>query len=74
MLPDSELHNAIADLGISEDTLVVVYGKGYIATMVACRAIWALMYAGVKDVRLLNGGFSAWQKGKCMMQARPDEP
>jgi thiosulfate/3-mercaptopyruvate sulfurtransferase len=74
LLPDIELHNAIADLGIGEDTLVVVYGKGYISTMVACRAVWSLMYAGVKDVRMLNGGFSAWQKAKCMTQATPDEP
>ena len=32
------------------------------------------MYAGVKDVRMLNGGFYAWQKAKCMTQATPDEP
>ena len=42
--------------------------------MVACRAVWSLMYAGVKDVRMLNGGFAAWQKAKCMTQAIPDEP
>jgi len=67
LLADTELHNAIADLGIGEDTLVVVYGKGYISTMVACRVVWSLMYAGVNDVRMLNGGFNSWKAGKCMM-------
>ena len=25
--------------------------------MYSCRVVWALMYAGVKDVRMLDGGF-----------------
>ena len=60
LLPDARLHKAIANLGINEDTLVVVYGKGRIIPMTSCRVIWALMYAGVKDARLLNGGYTAW--------------
>jgi 3-mercaptopyruvate sulfurtransferase SseA len=60
LLPDARLHKAIANLGIDADTLVVVYGKGRIIPMTSCRVAWALMFAGVKDVRLLNGGYTAW--------------
>ncbi|MBM3847485.1 MAG: sulfurtransferase, partial [Verrucomicrobia bacterium] len=45
--------------GISRDTLVIVYGDKLIA---AARVWWALKYAGVDDVRLLDGGFQAWSK------------
>ena len=40
LLPDDRLHAAIARLGITEDTMVVVYGKGAVAPMAACRALW----------------------------------
>jgi 3-mercaptopyruvate sulfurtransferase SseA len=55
--PDQYLLPAIACMGIDKDTTVVVYGKSASA---AARVIWTLMYAGVKDVRLLNGGLKAW--------------
>lgn len=74
LLPDSQLHQAIADLGITEDTMVVVYGKGICIPMSSCRALWALMYAGVKDVRLLNGGFDAWRRYGGRLAAQPRVP
>eukprot|EP00927_Polykrikos_kofoidii_P046360 TRINITY_DN40593_c0_g1_i1.p1 TRINITY_DN40593_c0_g1~~TRINITY_DN40593_c0_g1_i1.p1 ORF type:complete len:344 (-),score=44.06 TRINITY_DN40593_c0_g1_i1:217-1248(-) len=61
LLPDVCLQAALAQLGITEHTQVVVYGKGVVSPMSACRALWALMYAGVKDTRLLDGGFAAWE-------------
>ena len=66
------LQRALADLGISRDTTVVMYGRfshpnneeeypgrmaGHLAAM---RCAQILMYAGVKDVRVLNGGMAAW--------------
>merc|ERR1711939_392729 len=50
LLSDELLHDALTKLGIDENTLVVVYGKGEVIPMISCRVIWSLTYAGVKDV------------------------
>ena len=55
--PDKYLLPAIAYMGINKDTTVVVYGPNISG---AARLVWTLMYAGVKDVRLLDGGYKAW--------------
>jgi thiosulfate/3-mercaptopyruvate sulfurtransferase len=55
--PEEELHEVIGRHGITPQTTVVVYGKQSIA---AARVWWALKYAGVDDVRLLDGGYEAW--------------
>jgi thiosulfate/3-mercaptopyruvate sulfurtransferase len=67
-----ELETALSSLGISPDTTVILYGRdteghanekwpgrraGQIA---ATRAALILRYAGVDDVRLLDGGYDAW--------------
>lgn len=69
--PD-ELKHALESHGITSDTTVVVYGKymdpdnndpfpGSAAGDIgAIRIALILMYAGVKDVRVLNGGFQSW--------------
>jgi thiosulfate/3-mercaptopyruvate sulfurtransferase len=66
---------ALRSLGITSDTTVVVYGRdtegdakekwpgrraGQIA---ATRALMILRYAGVDDVRLLDGGYDWWVQG-----------
>jgi thiosulfate/3-mercaptopyruvate sulfurtransferase len=50
----------LADLGIRRRNPVVVYGGADVRD--AARGWWLLKYAGVEDVRLLNGGFPAWEK------------
>ena len=57
ILPDAELQSAIENLGIALDTTVILYGASAPALG---RFAWTLMYAGVDDVRILNGGWSAW--------------
>ena len=67
-----ELKEALEAYGITADTMVVLYGKymepdnadefpgsaaGHIG---AIRCAFIMMYAGVKDVRVLNGGFTSW--------------
>jgi len=67
-----ELEKALLSTGITRDTTVVLYGRddnpsmkqahpgrqaGQIAAM---RAALLLMYAGVRDVRVLDGGMAAW--------------
>lgn len=43
--------------GIRHDTTVVLYGRN---TLAAARAAHLMLYAGVEDVRLLDGGYAAW--------------
>ncbi len=57
LYPDEYLIPALAAMGIDIDTTVVVYSHSMSA---AARLVWTLMYAGVKDVRLLDGGYDAW--------------
>jgi thiosulfate/3-mercaptopyruvate sulfurtransferase len=69
-----ELEEELCAHGITHDTMVVLYGRtadpnmsqehpgqqaGQLASM---RAALLLMYAGVKDVRVLDGGLTTWIK------------
>ncbi|WP_051786448.1 sulfurtransferase [Endozoicomonas numazuensis] len=51
------LESVLLRLGITKETPIVVYGDDMTA---AARVLFVLQYAGVKDVRLLNGGLDAW--------------
>ena len=67
-----ELELALRQLGISRDTTVVVYGRDTVGAanekwpgrragqIAATRALMILRYAGVDDVRLLDGGYDWW--------------
>lgn len=57
LLPDEDVHKAMSEMGITEDTTVVVYSD---SNIFAARLWWILMYAGVKDVRYLDGGYNDW--------------
>ncbi|MBQ9565942.1 MAG: sulfurtransferase [Synergistaceae bacterium] len=59
-LSDERLRAAVAVNGITKDTLVVLYSA--VQNMAAARIAWILMYCGVEDVRLLDGGFNAWKR------------
>lgn len=54
-----ELQQFLANKGISADKTVVIYGNDI---MTCGRVAWALLLAGVRDVRVLNGGYDAWVK------------
>ena len=68
-----ELNKALEEHGITADTTVILYGKfmfpdnddefpGSAAGDIgAIRNAFIMMYAGVKDVRILNGGFQSWE-------------
>lgn len=63
----------IGDLGIGPDSKVVVYDGGIVAD--AARMWWILRYWGVRDARLLNGGWPAWQKaGSPVEKSKPKAP
>ncbi|HEX2968308.1 MAG TPA: rhodanese-like domain-containing protein [Bacteroidales bacterium] len=69
----SELNEALLSHGITSDTTVILYGKfmfpdnndpfpGSAAGDIgAMRCAFIMMYAGVRDVRILNGGFRSWE-------------
>ncbi|MGF1726111.1 rhodanese-like domain-containing protein [Photobacterium nomapromontoriensis] len=52
-----QLTDLLKELGIRYDTTVILYGRDNTA---AARAANIMMYAGVEDVRLLNGGWASW--------------
>jgi thiosulfate/3-mercaptopyruvate sulfurtransferase len=59
-----ELEKLIGDLGIDEDSHVVVVPAGVNALDFgsAARTYWTLKYVGVKDVSILDGGIAAWRQ------------
>jgi molybdopterin synthase sulfurtransferase len=73
-VPDSALLAVLLALGIGHDSTVVLYGR---SSLPAARAAHLMLYAGVTDVRLLDGGFAAW-RGACLPcesgQARATAP
>ena len=84
--PPEELEAALRSLGIAGDTTVILYGRdteghanekwpgrraGQIA---ACRAALILRYAGVADVRLLDGGYDHWVQAGNPLETILNEP
>jgi len=57
LLPDADLKTAAGSMGITPDTTVVVYSD---SAIFAARLWWILKYAGVNDVRFMNGGMTQW--------------
>ena len=58
-LPDVAVVEALLRrAGITEDSRVVVYDAR--ESYAAARAWWVLRWAGVPDVRVLDGGYAAW--------------
>ncbi len=81
-----ELADALCAHGIRHDTTVILYGRcgrpsmeqpdpgmeaGQIAAM---RAAAILLYAGVKDVRVLDGGLGAWERAMGALETEPVAP
>jgi thiosulfate/3-mercaptopyruvate sulfurtransferase len=68
-----EIKKTLEKLGITHDTTVILYGRfsfpdnddpfpgssaGHLGSI---RCAFIMLYAGVKDVRILNGGIQSWQ-------------
>jgi 3-mercaptopyruvate sulfurtransferase SseA len=54
---DTTLRRRLLELGIRHDTTVILYGRNMLA---AARAAHLMLYAGITDVRLLDGGLAGW--------------
>ncbi|MBI5840326.1 MAG: sulfurtransferase [Chloroflexi bacterium] len=74
ILPETELATQIGRAGISNDSEVIVYASGMLPY--AVRAWWVLRYAGHNNVRILNGGLTAWKQagGPIEQQTRQYQP
>ncbi|MEM7001337.1 MAG: sulfurtransferase [Pseudomonadota bacterium] len=60
-LPElNALRRAIGASGISAQDQVVLYSSGHL--MWATRAWWLLYHAGHRNMRILNGNFTAWRE------------
>src|SRR4051794_32053168 len=69
-LPELEvLQEAARRWGLDDDSPVVVYDA--VANLSAARAWWVLRWAGVRDVRLLDGGLDAWRAAAYELEAGP---
>lgn len=62
----SELKNVLESLGVTHDTTTILYSSN---TMAAARAAQLFLYAGVADVRLLDGGWNTWMKASYPTEA-----
>jgi len=81
-----ELREALLAHGITADTTVVMYGRysspdnrdpfpGSNAGQIgAIRNAVIMMYAGVRDVRVLNGGLMSWEAAGMPVTEEPGEP
>jgi thiosulfate/3-mercaptopyruvate sulfurtransferase len=58
--PDKMLAKQIGEIGIGNHAEVVVYASNLLAS--ATRAWWVLRYAGLQNIRVLNGGLPAWKE------------
>lgn len=82
----SELKIALEKAGITSDTTVILYGKfaypdkndpfpgSSAGQLAAMRSAFIMLYAGVKDVRLLNGGMQSWTDDGYEITSEPAHP
>ncbi|MFW0871825.1 sulfurtransferase [Rhodococcoides corynebacterioides] len=72
-LPDiADLQASARRWGIGTDTPVVVYDAT--GNQAAARAWWLLRWAGHDDVRLLDGGLTAWQDAGLPVRSGDESP
>ena len=77
MLPTlPELEKLIGELGIDEDTRVVVVpaGVSYTDFGSAARTYWTLKVAGLSKVSILDGGYAAWAAQHDAIETGPSKP
>ncbi len=77
MVPSkAELEKLIGDIGIDEDSAVVVVpaGVNVLDFGSAARTLWTLKYAGVKNVAIFDGGVAAWQAADLPVETGASKP
>ena len=82
----AELKESLEKAGITHDTTVILYGRfsfpdnndpfpgraaGHLGSI---RCAFIMLYAGVRDVRILNGGISAWERSGYHVSKEKTQP
>lgn len=72
VMPHAEFIKTLEEMGISDDTHVVIYDSGpqvgveFSASIWAARLAWQMLYSGLTKVSILEGGFDRW-----LLEGRP---
>ncbi len=66
------IEHLLAERGVSADHPVVVYDE--VSGIRAARAFWFLEYFGHRDVRVLDGGVTAWTAGGLPLTMKAEAP
>ena len=56
--PQAQIDRVLSEIGISPDDTVVLYGSG--TAVAVTRALWVLTVSGLRDVRIMDGGWQRW--------------
>jgi thiosulfate/3-mercaptopyruvate sulfurtransferase len=67
----AELEQVLLAHGITRDMPIVLYGRDPLAV---ARTVVVLLYAGVADVRWLDGGIEAWKVNGYALEEEPHAP
>ncbi len=59
--------------GIKKDTKVILYGKNASDSSIT-RVAFAMLYAGVEDVKVIDGGMEAWMSAGFQTETKINEP
>lgn len=66
-----EVEKAILSMGVDKDTTVIFYGDDVSGTS---RIAFAYLWAGVENVKVLNGGINAWKAAGLELETKVNNP
>lgn len=70
LLAPEEVENYLLSHGITKDTKVILYGRDPAGVG---RQAYGYLWAGVEDVKILNGGIDAWNKAGYELETKANE-
>jgi thiosulfate/3-mercaptopyruvate sulfurtransferase len=74
--PEDDLFDAIGDLGIRQDSIVVIICKAYTCfyQVMAPRVLSTLQYVGLENISILDGGQEKWVREERALSTEPVIP